>query len=267
MQEIFQVYLSLSGVVFLYMVFWYVLALVLRRNDVADVAWWLGFLIVSWYSLSLQGFTSSAGFLSALLVSIWWLRLSSHIFLRNVHKTEDYRYKNWRDSWGKWFFVRSFFQIFLLQGILLLLISLPVVVVTIFSTTFSLFAYIWCFLWCVWFFFETVGDYQLSQFRKNPLNKGKLIRSGLWSLSRHPNYFGEVFQWWALWIFTLSTPYFFIAVLGPVTITVLILFVSGIPLLEKKMLSHPDFAEYQRNTHKFFPWFPKRSVFLQKISK
>jgi steroid 5-alpha reductase family enzyme len=266
MQEFLQIYLSLSGVVFLYMVVWYIVALVLRRNDVADVAWWLGFLLVAWYSLFLQGFTSPAGFLSTFLVSIWWLRLSTHIFLRNIHKTEDYRYKNWRDSWGEWFLIRSFLQIFVLQGILLLLISLPVVV-TIFYVPVSVFAYIWCLLWCVWFFFETVGDYQLSQFRKNLLNKGKIIQSGLWSLSRHPNYFGEVLQWWALWVFTLPSPYYFIAVLGPVTITVLILFVSGIPLLEKKMLLHPDFAEYQRNTHKFFPWFSKRFVFLQRKPK
>ena len=267
MQEIFQVYLSLSGVVFLYMVFWYIIGLFFRRNDVADIAWWLGFLIVAWYSLFLGKFVSHVGFLSVFLVSAWGLRLASHIFLRNIHKTEDYRYKNWRDSWWKWFFVRSFFQIFMLQGILLLLISAPIVIVPTFPISLSIFIYLWCFLWCVWFFFEVVGDYQLSQFRKNPLNKGKLIQSGLWSLSRHPNYFGEVLQWWALWFFTLSTPYFLVAVLGPVTITALILFVSGIPLLEKKMLLHPDFADYQRNTPRFFPWFPKRSLFLQRKPK
>jgi steroid 5-alpha reductase family enzyme len=132
--------------------------------------------------------------------------------------------------------------------------------------SFYFYIFVMFFVVCL-IFFEVVGDYQLSQFRKNPLNKGKLIQSGLWSLSRHPNYFGEVLQWWALWFFTLSTPYFLVAVLGPVTITALILFVSGIPLLEKKMLLHPDFADYQRNTPRFFPWFPKRSLFLQRKPK
>jgi steroid 5-alpha reductase family enzyme len=248
------------------MVFWYIVALLLHRNDVADVAWWLGFLLVAWYTF-FDHIGIHSGLIVTLLVSLWAIRLSVHIFLRNIAKSEDYRYKNWRDSWWKWFLFRSFFQIFVFQGVLLLVISFPVVVANIFPPSFSIFEFLWIIFWSFGFFFESLGDYQLAQFRKNPLNKGKLIQSGLWSLTRHPNYFWEVLQWWSLWLFTLSTPYFLFAALGPITITFLILFVSWIPLLEKKMLLHPDFAEYRKNTNKFFPWFSNRSAFLQKTSK
>lgn len=145
----------------------------------------------------------------------------------------------------------------------MLLVSSPVAVINVFRPSFSGIGLIGIILWTIGFLFEVVGDYQLSVFKKNPMNKGKLLQSGLWSITRHPNYFGEVLQWWALWFFTLSTPYFLFALLGPMTITVLILFVSGIPMLERKMVSHPDFALYAQKTNKFVPRF-SLSFFLRK---
>ena len=263
MREIFDLYIFLGVLVFLYMVFWYVISLIFRRNDVADIAWWLWFLWVAWCSFIYSHIAFDSGFLITCLVSVWAMRLSVHIFLRNKGKTEDYRYKNWRDAWWKWFFVRSFFQVFILQGFLLLLVSSPVIIVNIFRPSFSFFWVIWIILWMIGFLFESVGDAQLAQFKRNPLNKGQLLQSGLWSLTRHPNYFGEVLQWWSLWLFTFSTHYFLFALLGPITITVLILFISGIPMLEKKMSLQPDFPVYAKNTNKFFPWFSLH-FFLRK---
>lgn len=267
MSEILQLYSALIVLIPVYMTCWYILSLIFRRNDVADVAWWIGFLLVAWHSLLSTPSGSYSSFIVTVLVSIWSIRLSLHIFLRNLWKGEDYRYKNWRDTWWKWFYIRSFFQIFVLQGFLLLIISLPVVVVHTSKVDFS---YIHGFGLCLWgigFLFESVWDYQLVQFKKNPCNKGQLIRSGLWSLSRHPNYFGEVLQWWSLWVFTWKTPYFFLASIGPLTITILILFVSWIPMLEKKMSLHPDFADYAAKTNKFFPWFSHGFSLLQKRTK
>ncbi len=113
-------------------------------------------------------------------------------------------------------------------------------------------------VWLTGFFFEATGDWQLKQFVQNPANRGKLINTGLWRYSRHPNYFGEVTQWWGIYLIALSTPRGWITILGPITITVLILFVSGIPMLEKKYHGRPEFEAYKRRTSAFFPLPPKQ---------
>jgi len=103
-----------------------------------------------------------------------------------------------------------------------------------------------------------VGDAELARFAKDPLNRGKILQSGLWRYTRHPNYFGEVVQWWGIWLVAVGVPGGWFGIVGPLTITLLILKVSGIPMLEKKMAENPDFAQYKRRTSVFLPWFPKR---------
>ncbi|MEI6789585.1 MAG: DUF1295 domain-containing protein, partial [Myxococcaceae bacterium] len=108
-------------------------------------------------------------------------------------------------------------------------------------------------VWSVGFFFEAVSDWQLSEFIRQPKNKGKLMQSGLWNYSRHPNYFGEVTQWWGIWLMALSVPGGWLSIIGPFTITILILKVSGIPLLEQKKAGNPEFEAYKKRVNKFFP--------------
>lgn len=116
--------------------------------------------------------------------------------------------------------------------------------------------------WAFGFYFEAVGDWQLRKFISNPQNKGKIMNQGLWQYTRHPNYFGEVTQWWGIWLILCSTSvagnYKLLGLLGPVTITLLILFVSGVPLLEKKYADNKDFQKYAKRTNKFFPWSPRK---------
>ncbi len=250
-------YIVLGVILFIYMTTWFVVSLYKKRNDVADIAWGLGFILLSWISFFMSEEMSGRGLLVTLLITVWGLRLSFHIRARNKGKTEDYRYLAWRNAWGKWFYLRSYGQVYLLQGALLYIIA---------SATFyihrggqvplGLFDYAGLIVWAVGFFFESVGDRELKNFLADPLNKGKLIRSGLWQYTRHPNYFGEVTQWWGIWIMTISLGFSWV-IISPLTITVLILFVSGIPLLEKKMEENPDFADYKRTTNKFFPWFKR----------
>jgi steroid 5-alpha reductase family enzyme len=114
------------------------------------------------------------------------------------------------------------------------------------------------FVWVVGFLFESIGDKQLSEFIKNPANKGKLMTKGLWKYSRHPNYFGEIVQWWGIWIIALNIPNGLYTIIGPITISILILFVSGIPLLEKKYKGRADFEDYKKRTSIFFPLPPKK---------
>lgn len=246
--------ISLIGV---YMSVWFVIAQIIKRNDVADIAWGLGFVLLTLTLFFKDGYSIDRTALVAVLVMIWGFRLAYHIFIRNVNKPEDKRYANWRNTWGKWFVVRSFFQIFILQGALLLLISSPIILMNSnISAGWTILDILGLLVWIFGFYFESVGDYQLKQFISNPENKGKVLSTGLWKYTRHPNYFGEVTQWWGIWIISLSLfPYGFFAIIGPLTITFLILKVSGIPMLEKSMSENPLFAEYMKNTSAFFPKF------------
>jgi steroid 5-alpha reductase family enzyme len=246
-----------ATLVLIYMTLWFVIAMVIKRNDIADIAWGLGFITIALTLLFKYGFELDRSILVSTLVVVWGIRLAYHIFKRNVNKPEDKRYANWRNTWGKWFVVRSYFQIFILQGILMLLISTPIIVVnTIQSSGWSVFDLIGLLVWIFGFYFESVGDSQLKAFISNPANKGKVLSTGLWKYTRHPNYFGEVTQWWGIWIISLSVlPYGLLAIIGPLTISFLILKVSGIPMLEKSMSENPVFAEYMKNTSAFFPKF------------
>lgn len=233
---------------------WFVVSLVKKRNDVADVAWGLGFVLVTWVSFFLSDDSGARGLLASLLVSVWGVRLAWHIHTRNKGKTEDYRYLAWRKEWGKWFYIRSYAQVYLLQGTLLFLIVIPVLFINKdVGVSLGLLDFVGVAVWLLGFYFEVVGDAQLARFIKDPTNKGKLMQSGLWAYTRHPNYFGEVTQWWGIWLIALSVPNGLLAIVGPLTITVLIVKVSGIPMLEKKMAEHPDFAEYKRTVSAFIP--------------
>lgn len=247
-------YLTLILVLFAYMNLWFVISLIKKRNDVADIAWGLGFVMMAWTSYFLLGDSTMRGLLANILVSIWGLRLAWYIYARNKNKEEDYRYLAWRKEWGKWFYPRSYLQVYLLQGFFLFLIILPVLIINkTAGYTLGAIDFIGVTIWVIGFYFETIGDAQLARFIKNPANKGKLIQSGLWAYTRHPNYFGEVTQWWGLWLICLSVSGGWLGIIGPITITFLILKVSGIPMLEKKMAEHPDFAEYKQRVSVFFP--------------
>ncbi len=264
--------------IFVYMTALFLVALIKKRNDIVDIGWGMGFIIVAWVSFFLGTRTFSAAIIN-ILVTLWGLRLALHIYFRNRGKPEDFRYKAWREKWGKWFIFRSYLQIFMLQGLLMMIVALSIVIANTqaINQASMLSGPLWqkiifvlaMLTWAKGFFFEAVGDYQLTQFIKNPENKGKIMTSGLWKYTRHPNYFGEVTQWWGIFfatigVFTWSmtavqTPEFWhlfgVALLSPFTITLLILKVSGIPMLEKKYEGNAEFEAYKKRTSAFFPWF------------
>lgn len=251
-------YGALALLLWVYMSAWFVVSLVKKRNDVADVAWGLGFVLMAWASFFLSGASGVRGILVGVLVSIWGVRLAWHIHMRNRGRAEDYRYLAWRKEWGAWFYLRSYAQVYLLQGFLLFLIVVPVLLVNAHAGgPLGILDLLGVLVWLGGFYFEAVGDAQLAKFIKDPANKGKLFQSGLWAYTRHPNYFGEVTEWWGLWLIALATPYGLLGVIGPLTITFIILKVSGIPMLEKSMEKHPDFADYKRRVSVFIPRYPK----------
>ena len=247
-------YLLLALILFGYMSLWFLISVVKKRNDVADVAWGLGFILLTWSSFFLFASFSLRGLIASILVSIWGSRLAWHIHRRNRNKKEDYRYLAWRKEWGRFFYIRSYFQVYLLQGALLYLIIVPVLLINSNTgSSFNIIDVLGILVWFLGFFFEAVGDAQLARFLQNPTNRGKIMQSGLWRYSRHPNYFGEVTQWWGIFLLALSLPSGWLGIIGPLTITILILKVSGIPMLEKKMAENPEFAEYKKKTSIFIP--------------
>lgn len=252
-------YLTLIAILFIYMNIWFIISLIKKRNDLADVAWGLGFVLLTWISFFISNNYNFRMLIVAILVSMWGIRLSSHIYKRNKNKKEDYRYKEWRQSWGKYFYIRSYIQVYILQGVFLFMICLPVLIINKNSSSnLSIIDFLGVTIWIIGFLFESVSDSQLSKFIKNPENNGKIIKTGLWKYTRHPNYFGEVTQWWGIFLIAMSMPSGLVGIIGPITITVLILKISGIPLLEKKMSENPEFSEYKKQTSIFIPLPPKK---------
>lgn len=241
--------------VWVYVTAWFLVSLVLKRNDVADVAWGPGIFVVALIGGWFAGF-SGLSLLLTVLIGVWALRLSLRIGMRNFRKSQDARYIALSESWGKWFLVRSYLQVFLLQGFLMLLVGYPALHVAFFGGEVGVLVYLGLAVWALGFFFEAVGDYQLDRFLGNPANKGKIMRYGLWKYTRHPNYFGEVTQWWGIFIMVCTVPFGWVALISPLTITWLILFVSGIPMTEKPFAENPEFQEYKKKTSPFFPWIP-----------
>ena len=258
----------LTALVFLvvYMCLAFVVSLIRRDNGTADIAYGWGFALVAWTTY-LLGNPGTAAFVACVLATIWAARLSIRIYLRNVGKPEDFRYKEWRDSWGKTFVVRSFLQVYMLQGAIIYLVALPLSLLNVYGAgsaigSVAMAAFV---LWGIGFFFEAVGDYQLSRFIKDPKNKGKVMDQGLWRYTRHPNYFGESLMWWSLALAAFATLALFIGqtyalavFISPILITFLLLKVSGVPLLEKRFAGNPDWEAYKSRTSVFLPLPPKR---------
>jgi len=246
--------------VWVYMTAFYIASLVLRDNSIADVAWGPGFFLACSATLAGRGDLAARPFLATLLVGIWGFRLAFYIGKRKRGKGEDPRYAKWRQEWGRWFVIRSYFQVFILQGILLLVISSSVMVINVSENpSLGFLDAVGLLTWCVGFFFESVGDWQLARFKADPENRGKVMDRGLWRYTRHPNYFGEATMWWGLYLIALSVPGGWVTIVSPLTITFLLLRVSGVPMLEKgRMNERPGYREYVERTNAFFPWFPRK---------
>ncbi|MEQ9591669.1 MAG: DUF1295 domain-containing protein [Cyclobacteriaceae bacterium] len=255
MDQFLIVFLQLVLLLFAYATGWYLLSLIKKRNDIADIAWGLGYCLVCGFLLLSQP-TSNVLVLLYCLVFAWGIRLSVHIFIRNRGKNEDFRYLNWRKEWGRSFYWRSYLQVFLLQAGLLLLVVCPIVWAALNEPLeFSYFTMAGVLLWLIGFYFQSIGDYQLMVFLKNRTNSNQILNTGLWKYSRHPNYFGEILMWWGIYIIIIPLPYAVFFALSPLLITLLIAFVSGVPMLEKRYEGNSAYEAYKKNTPVLFPKF------------
>ncbi|MDH4273105.1 MAG: DUF1295 domain-containing protein, partial [Candidatus Aminicenantes bacterium] len=223
--------------------------------------WGLGFILIALTTLFLRPGLEARHVLITGLVVIWGLRLATHVFVRNRGRGEDFRYAKWRRDWGRWVVPRSFFQIFMLQGVFMLIIATPIVLANRSGEKgLSAFDGLGAFLWLTGFLFEAVGDHQLKRFKQKPDSKGKIMTSGLWRYTRHPNYFGEAALWWGIFLIALSVRGGYVAIVSPLMISFLLLKVSGVTMLEKKYAGNEEFAAYARRTSAFFPRLPKKGM-------
>ena len=238
----------------------FVYALIITDNSIVDVAYGLVSILTCWTAFLFSGGTHPRTLLLLCLVTLWGARLAIHIGLRKSGETgEDFRYRQWRQEWGKTFVWRSFLQIFMLQGAVVYVVILPVLL-TIHKPggELGLLDLAGLMVWLFGFTFETVGDWQLLRFKRDPANRGRIMQSGLWHYSRHPNYFGEAVLWWGPFLITLGTPYGVLALSSPLLIDFLLLKVSGIPMLEAKYEGNAEFVRYKKRTNAFVPWLPRR---------
>lgn len=237
------------------------------KKDVSfvDSLWSLFFLAAAVvFALGSQPL-SDRGVLVITLVAIWALRLSIYITTRNWGEPEDYRYQAIRENNEPGFTFKSLYIVFGLQGVLAWIISLPLLPAITSGAAFNWIDGVAAALWLLGFIFEAGGDYQLSRFKAREENRGRVLDTGLWRYTRHPNYFGDFCIWWSFFLFALASGGWW-SFVSPLLMTVLLLKVSGVAMLESTISDRrPEYAEYIRRTNAFFPGPRRRLQALKEV--
>lgn len=237
----------------------WVVSLVLKKASIADPFWGLGFVVAAGYYYLSTANESLRKIIVLTLVTIWGLRLFGYLLWRGYGKPEDYRYAQFRKEYGahRYWWV-SFFQVFVLQGVLLWLISAPLLSAQYYDQQLGWLDGIAIGFWLIGFIFEAGGDYQLVKFKSNPANKGKVLNTGFWRYTRHPNYFGDACVWWGFGLFSVAAGSYW-SILGSALITFLLVKVSGVAMLERSLkTTKAEYSEYIRKTNTFLPWIPRK---------
>lgn len=256
-----EIYFSGLLLVIAAMTLLWIVSLFAKNASIVDPFWGLGFVIAGvFYFYNSDGLQIRKLIVLTLLI-IWGLRLSIYLGWRNLGKVEDFRYQQFRKDYGahRYWWV-SFFQVFLLQGVLLWLISAPLLSAQFYDGKIALnfFDYAGILIWIIGFMFEAGGDFQLTRFKSDPKNKGKVLNTGFWKYTRHPNYFGDATVWWSFGLFSVAAGDY-LPLLSSLLMTLLIVKVSGVYMLEKTLKNtKPQYKDYVEKTSAFFPWFPKK---------
>lgn len=255
-----QIYLFAFAAIVSMMTILWLISIRIKNVSIVDLFWGFGFVVAgAIYFLNTEGFETRK-ILLMIMVALWGLRLSIYLTWRNAGKGEDFRYQKFRKDYGErryWWY--SFFSVFLFQGILMWLISAPLLGAQFYpDDSLGILDFAGIAIWLIGFTFEAGGDSQLARFKANPANKGKVLNTGFWHYTRHPNYFGDTAVWFGYALICISAGSY-IPVLGSILMTALIIKVSGVALLEKTLnTSKPGYQEYVRKTSAFIPWFPKK---------
>jgi len=253
------IYVLGFGVIWLCVTGVWLLSLPIKDASIVDIFWGSGFVVVGWAYFLLTDTTSARAWVLMMLVSLWGLRLTAYLAWRNIGTGEDFRYRQWRKEAGADWWWRSYIKVFLLQGVIMWLVSLPLLGAQYTATPARLngLDVLAIVGWCAGFLFEVVGDYQLARFKSQPQNAGKVLNTGLWRYTRHPNYFGDAVQWWAFYLMALAAGAWW-TIISPIIMTVFLRYISGVTLLEKTLQqTKPDYRAYIRRTSPFVPMPPR----------
>jgi steroid 5-alpha reductase family enzyme len=253
-------FLQALVILFIYFSCLFILGQALVDNSIVDIGWGGGFVILAMAGLILNKEIGAVHILTTTFVLLWGIRLVIHLAKRNIGKPEDYRYVQMRIKWGeKWPRLKAFLNVFMLQMVVMYVVALPIIALAGKTVDgLGVFSLIGSVVFAIGYLFEVIGDEQLRRFKTLPENKGKIITTGLWRYTRHPNYFGEAMIWWGIYLTVLEVPGTAWTFIGPLLITLFLRYVSGVPLLEKKYKDREDFMAYKAVTPVFIPWFPKR---------
>jgi steroid 5-alpha reductase family enzyme len=256
-----EIWLRALAIIIIMMSILWIISIFVKNVSIVDLFWGFGFVLAATFYFLNTGGHGPRKIILFTMVILWGVRLSIYLTWRNSGKGEDFRYRQFRKEYGeKRYWWISFFQTFLLQGILMWLISAPLLGAQLYGQEkpLGLLDFLGIVCWITGFAFEAGGDWQLARFRSDPGNKGKVLNTGFWHYTRHPNYFGDSAVWWGFGLLCLSAGSI-LPVLGSLIMTALIIKVSGVALLEKSLKEQtPQYKEYIEKTSAFLPWFPKK---------
>lgn len=249
-------YTSSASALGLVLIMLWIISILINRVSFIDSFWGVGFVVVGWAAATSVVEIGPLQLVALLLVTLWGLRLGIYLLKRFLSDGEDTRYV--RLTKGREGITRHLFTlwfVFGLQGLLMLIISAPVIAVLAKPPApLDVYAYAGITLWIIGAFFEWVGDWQLTRFKADPTNKGKVLDTGLWAWTRHPNYFGDTCIWWGIWLVGHDLP----VVFAPALMTFLLVKWSGVPLLEAGLKKRRSgYSAYIERTSSFFPRPPK----------
>lgn len=252
---------------FIYFTTIFLIATAIKNNSIVDIGWGMGFVIGSWLTLLVTDDPTLLSYIIVGFITVWGLRLSLRLLKRNWGKPEDFRYAQWRKEWGDKVVLIAFFRVFMVQGIINFIVGSASYSIIRFNTfefegisQFVIYAGLLIAL--TGLLFEVIGDEQLRQHIQK--GSGKLLQSGLWSVTRHPNYFGEILIWVGLYLsgipmmFTgdINPIYYGLLVISPVIMSTVLIKIST-PLLEKNMEKYESWEDYKQRVPMSFPWGEK----------
>lgn len=262
-------YSAAAVVIACQMIFLWLLSIPLRNVSIVDIGWGIGFVLVAWLAAPTIG---EPALILYTMVTVWGVRLAWYLWLRNHGKPEDYRYVAMREKQGPSFVWSSLLRVFILQGVIMWIVALPIMAVgaSPASDPCWYLTATGCMLWLIGMIFEAVGDWQMARFKSDPDSQGRVMDRGLWKYTRHPNYFGEFLIWWGHWLVCLGVSQYdetWWTVISPLLMSFLLLKVSGVALLERSMKQRsPEYEAYIQRTSQFFPRRPEPDVSASSTS-
>jgi steroid 5-alpha reductase family enzyme len=238
----------------------WLVSLVVHDASIVDITWGPLFVLIAWITWAVgDGDVGAAALFVALLTTAWGLRLGIHIGRRNIGHGEDPRYVRMREKRPGSFWIWSLFGVFMLQGLIALVVSLPIQSLAADGDgLIGIVSWIGVAVFVVGLAFETIGDAQLSKFKADPASRGQVMDKGLWRYTRHPNYFGDAVVWWGIWLVAIGSGGGWWTLVGPALMTFMLVKVSGVAMTEADIATRrPGYADYIRRTSAFVPLPPK----------